>query len=461
MMKYACLYILSAGLAMLASCTKFVDIPPSSQLIVEEDLFSDENSALSALNGVYTQMRNSNLAYSNSGLTMFTALSADELFRSAPNETYDVFYHNSIPADDPSINSHFWKGPYNIIYRTNAIINGLSASTAIPADVARRLTGEMKFVRAFTYFYLMNLYGPVPLITTTGYAQNAVAPRTDTALVCQQILNDLEDAAASLEGTGTGAGTGKVRPGFFAVKGLQARVHLYRRNWVAAERAASAVIATGPFQIEMDLERTFLINSTETIWEIASRNSSGNTGEATNFIPLSATTVPAFQLTPSLQAAFETDDKRWQYWVGHTGSGTTVYHYPLKYRNRNIQPVTEYNIVLRLAELYLIRAEARAMLDETEDAVKDINVIRHRAGLTDLPEDMSRQLCLDAIVQERRVELFAEWGHRWFDLKRTGTVNTVLGAEKSWWEPYAALYPIPLNQLLYNYYLEQNNGYEQ
>lgn len=446
---------------MLASCTKFVDIPPSNQLIVEENVFSDENSVLSALNGVYTQMRNSNLAYSNSGLTVFTALSADELFRSTPNETYDVFYRNSIPVEDPSINSYFWGAPYNVIYRTNAIINGLSASTAIPADVSRRLAGEMKFVRAFTYFYLLNLYGPVPLITTTDYTQNAVAPRSDTALILGQILTDLEDAAASLEGTGTGAGTGKVRPGFFAVKALQARVHLYRRNWAAAEQAASTIITTGPFQIEMDLERTFLINSTETIWEIASRNGTGNTGEAANFIPLTASTVPAFQLTPSLQAAFETGDKRWQYWVGQTGSGTTVYHYPLKYRNRNIQPVTEYNIVFRLAELYLIRAEARAMLNKTEDAVKDLNLIRGRAGLHHLPEDLPKQVCIDAVAQERRVELFAEWGHRWLDLKRTGTVDAVLGAEKSWWEPYAALYPIPLNQLLYNYYLEQNDGYEQ
>ncbi|MET7000353.1 RagB/SusD family nutrient uptake outer membrane protein [Chitinophaga defluvii] len=460
-MKYSFIYRLLAGLMILTSCSKFVDIVPSPQLIISEDVFSDEQSALSALNGVYTQMRNSNLTFSNSGLTIFAALSADELIRSAPNVTYDVFYRNNIPANDPTINTFFWTAPYNILYRSNAIINGLSASTGIPADAVRRLSGEMKFIRAFTCFYLINLFGPVPLITTTDYTQNATIPRTDTTLIWRQIVTDLEEAAAALEGTATGAGTGKVRPGFFAVKALQARVHLYRKDWVAAERAASIVINTGPFEIEMDPERTFLINSTETIWEIASRNGTGNTGEATNFIPLTTATVPAFQLTPSLQAAFEMGDKRWQYWVGQGGSGTATYPYPRKYRNRNVQPVTEYNIVLRLAELYLIRAEALAMLDETDNAVKDINVIRNRAGLEALPKDLSQQHCLERIAQERRIELFAEWGHRWLDLKRTVAADTVLGAEKTWWQPYASLYPIPLNQLLYNYYLKQNNGYEQ
>jgi hypothetical protein len=117
-------------------------------------------------------------------------------------------------------------------------------------------------------------------------------------------------------------------------------------------------------------------------------------------------------------------------------------------------------VVLRFAEQYLIRAEARAWQNKIEDAVTDINAIRLRAGLHELEKNISKEECLQAIEQERRTEFFAEWGHRWINLKRTGNANAVLSKVKSNWQYYDTLYPIPFAELETAPNLEQNPGYE-
>ena len=126
-------------------------------------------------------------------------------------------------------------------------------------------------------------------------------------------------------------------------------------------------------------------------------------------------------------------------------------------------------MVLRLAEQYLIRAEAEANLGDMVDATKDLNAVRARAGLGPSPTltaSSSLQQADSAILHERQVELFTEWGHRWFDLIRTGTVNTVLGspgnvcqAKGGVWSSTSELFPIPESQILDDPNLGQNPGY--
>ena len=122
-------------------------------------------------------------------------------------------------------------------------------------------------------------------------------------------------------------------------------------------------------------------------------------------------------------------------------------------------------MVLRLAEQYLIRAEASANSGDLGGAIKDLNTIRSRAGLPPLANSLNRSQVLSAVAQERKVELFAEWGHRWFDLKRTGAIDSVMSIVTpqklpgSKWNSYQQLYPISLTQLSYNPNLKQNPGY--
>jgi SusD family. len=177
---------------------------------------------------------------------------------------------------------------------------------------------------------------------------------------------------------------------------------------------------------------------------------------------------PNYYLKPGTVAAFEENDLRLKLWA--TWRGTPVFppydgipvYYPFKYTSKQTISggLTQYYMVLRLAEQYLIRAEAYAHLGNEGGALADINVIRKRAGLKE-SQASGQVALLAAVAQERRVELFAEWGHRWFDLKRTGKATAILGIipEKQPWDDRQLLYPIPPTEIRADPYLMQNPGY--
>jgi len=164
-------------------------------------------------------------------------------------------------------------------------------------------------------------------------------------------------------------------------------------------------------------------------------------------------------LNPQLVNAFESGDKRKSSWTASLVYNGTTYYYPYKYKSIVQGANTEYYTLLRLAEQYLIRAEARARQNNISGSQADLSVVRNRAGLPNTTAGDEASLLL-AIERERRVELNCEWGHRWLDLKRTNRVDAVIGAIKpATWKPTAALYPIPVGQISLNPNLTQNAGY--
>ncbi len=441
----------------MSACKKFVDISPSPQLIATDAIFSDDNTALSAVSGVYVQMRSGSPSFVNGGIGIYAGLTADEIYDTSSSSTYDPYYNNNILSNDGNI-SDFWSTAYNTIYRTNAILQGLDKSNGLTSPVKNQLKGEMKVVRALIYFYLVNLYGDVPLITTPDYAQNATAERTPVSQVYQQMVVDLTDAQGLL--TNTYPSTGKLRPNRLTANALLARIYLFKKDWANAEVQSSAVINSNLYSVLPDLNAVFLINSGETIWEIAPANDAANSAEASAFVPESPTVEPTFAINSYLLNLFDANDKRKTNWLGSNTIGGTTYYYPNKFKNSSTTSITEYNVVFRFAEQYLIRAEARAQQNTNlPGAVNDLNMIHTRAGLSAYPTSLLQADCLLAVQKERRLELFTEWGDRWFDLKRWGTIDGVLGAEKPGWKPYAALFPLPLDQLTYNVKLIQNTGY--
>jgi hypothetical protein len=119
-------------------------------------------------------------------------------------------------------------------------------------------------------------------------------------------------------------------------------------------------------------------------------------------------------------------------------------------------------MALRLAEQYLIRAEARTWLGNLDEAKQDLNKVRARVGLPPTPATTQQEI-LDAVMHERQLELFTEWGHRWFDLKRTGRMDSVMTrvtAEKGTvWKPHYKLFPIAQEEINRNPNIVQNPGY--
>ncbi|HEY8661299.1 MAG TPA: RagB/SusD family nutrient uptake outer membrane protein, partial [Hanamia sp.] len=447
-----------AGLALailLISCKKFVQVgPPPTQAELSK-IFSSDQTANSATIGLYYQMAANNLTFFNGAITVYTGLSGDEIVNVNANSGYDAFKINSIQSDNSTINSKFWNNAYTYIYQANAVLEGLNNSTTLTQSVKQQLEGEMLFTRALNYFYLVNLFNDVPLEKSTDYNVNSVMPRTASKKVYEQIIADLI-VAKNLLNSSLPTST-NTRPNKWAATALLARVYLYQKDWANAEEQASEVINSEAYNLEPNLNNVFISTSQETIFQLMRPTS--NTSEGSAFIPASTSAKPVFAVTNYLLNEFETGDNRKTSWLRSNTVNGQSYYYPYKYKVRSSTTVSEYYIVIRLAELYLIRAEAKAEQNNITGAQADINIIRNRAGLLNTAASTVSDL-LTAVANERQVELFAEWGHRWLDLKRMGTADEILSIRKGpAWHASDTLYPIPFTQIQRNPFLTQNSGY--
>lgn len=436
-------------------CKKLVQVAPPRDSIVSEMVFSNDSMASSAVTGLYSTIMSQTKYFLNGGMSLFPGLSADELTRTASFNTEDQFSGNTLLPANVLLGNNIWKAGYNYLYQCNLIIEGLQRATGVTIVLKDRLMGEARFVRALCYYYLVNLFGDVPLVITADATKNALLSRSPVNTIYEQITADLENAYTVLPETAV-----NTRPNKISCRALLARVYLYLANWSVAESNATAVIGSGTYQMVTNPDNVFKHQSTETIFQWAPVLPNINAAEGNFFVP-PGTARPAYVVTKTLLDAFETGDLRRNSWIKTVKVSGIEYQHPYKYKlNASNYPPGEYNIVLRLAEQYLIRAEARAQQDNIPEAVTDINVIRSRAGLPPVPPGVSKSQCLAAIEQEKRIELFAEWGHRWFDLKRLKKADAVLSIVKpATWQTTDQLYPIPLSEIENDPNLKQNDGY--
>jgi hypothetical protein len=434
-----------------------LDVPPPQNQVSTGTVFASDTNALNALSGLYIQMMDNTRSLLNGGLTIYGGLSADELVNTLPNVFEDPFRTNTLSADNLQ-NTLLYNGAFTLIHTANALLSGLDGAVGISDPTRAELRGEAEFTRALVYFYLVNCYGGVPLVTMNDYAASALLPRSDPAAVYKQIVADLADAQQLLSPTYITTAafpTDRTRPNRAAATALLARVYFYLGQWAAADSAASAVIDNSLYRLEPGLDSIFLAGSREAIWQLQPVHGNMATAEGFAFLPAAPGFPPFYALTPMLLSSFEIGDQRRGHWT-KTAAGKV---YPYKYKRAVYDPSwLEYNMVLRLGELYLLRAETRVMTGDLAGATADLNRIRARAGLpATTAADMSD--LLGAIRHERQIELSVEWGQRWFDLKRSGQADAVLGAEKPAWTHKAVLFPIPTVELEKNPKLVQNEGY--
>jgi starch-binding outer membrane protein, SusD/RagB family len=438
------------------ACKKFVEVSDPAGQPATSAVFANDANATAAMDGVYSLMMGSSDEFGDGAVTLFAGLSADEIYNTSPNPPIDQFTQNVLNSNNPLLQNNCWGDAYSTLYQVNAILEGLGASTGVSAAVKNQLTGEACCVRAYFYWYLSGLFGGVPLETNTNYLTNAVLPRMSLTQVDSQMVGDLNNAQNLMPAAYVTEGP--LRPNKWTAAALLARVYLYQGNWSGALTESSMVINSGMYSLEPDPNKVFLAYSPEAIWQMTPVVPGLNTFEGNTFIPADSGLVPAYALDSGLLAAFEPGDTRKADWTGLVTLNGQFYYYPYKYKVQNGNTNTENYMMLRLAEQYLIRSEARAQTGDIPGAQADLDSVRHRAGLPPTLASNSTAL-LTAILQERRVELFAEWGHRWFDLKRTGEAAQVLGPQKPAWAATDTLYPIPLSQLQLNTFLTQNPGY--
>ncbi|SEL63716.1 RagB/SusD domain-containing protein [Chitinophaga rupis] len=471
--KNSIFIILILSLIQYSGCTKFVEIDAPYTKITDANVYATDATSIAVLTGIYVSINKPGTFTGPQGLSLFTGLSADELtlYSGVTDTRLLAYYTNALTSNSlQTSDKGTWATFYNNIFTCNAAIEGLTKSNSLTAAVKQQLLGEAKFMRAFFYFYLTNLYGDVPLAVSTDYTINKNLYRIEKDQVYQQIIADLTEAKSLLAPAYLGPNLldnseERIRPNNATASALLARVYLYHGNWSLAIKESSEVINNTILYGLESLNNVFLKNSREAIWQLQPIRTGYNTEDGLAFlIPATGPgyTHPAY-LRPELLNNFEPEDQRKLDWVDSTIVTGIAYYYPYKYKISTLNaPVSEYLMVLRLGEQYLIRAEAKLKTGDIEGAKADLNVIRHRAGLVDT-EATTISALETAILHERQVELFTEWGHRWLDLKRTNIVNTLMPLvtpqKGGIWQSTDQLYPIPFDEIKYNSNLTQNPGY--
>jgi hypothetical protein len=457
----------------LASCNKNLDIPLPTNSITSVSAFSSKGG----IDGLMTQMYISFADNLSAGVSMpgQAAALADDVYNPSSFLLQDYQVNNMTPLTATSFIP--WDGAYKAIYMANMMLEGIPNANAVGfADTDKKqYMAAAKTVRAFAYFDLVRCYGDVPLLTSTNTEQNKLKGRTSKTDVYAQIEKDLTEAITDLPAT---LGAKYFINNKYIPEAILANVYLTEGKWAAAESAATDIIGSNKYQLS-NVANVFLQTSTETIMAIA-YTTIFNSVNSPKTSPLSLLLWPAGSvsyegisgaLSPDLLNNFEKNDLRMTNWVklsntaAYPNDGNRMFSYKYKYNIAVNVPIPagseEETKFIRLAEVYLIRAEARARQSNLDGASSDLNVIRTRAGLPNIAS-LAQADMINAVLKERRAELFCENGSRWFDLVRTNTANTVLSAisyKSANWKPYMVLFPLDQTTLSTNPNLTQTPGY--
>jgi SusD family. len=454
MKKQHILIIIIAGITivLMASCKKFLEVTPK-HAIPDETAIIDKKSAEQALRGVYRAAGQYKQSY-----TILNVLAGGDATWNNVGDPHLIIAHD-YRADNANLES-VWNNVYRAINQANLVIEKVPTleDQQLTQEDRNRLLGEALFFRAMGYFDLVRIWGGVPLkLTPTDNLNKPLdLPRSSREQTYARVSEDLEQARTLLPETHA---VNRIRVSREAVQALLSRVYLYEKNWQQAEQSATFLITHPNYALTAPFSSWFKTDggTRESILEIAysAQNPNGLRNDMQH-----QTKGGSYSLAPKAATAQLLNDPAYSggaegrsALVGSlTQAGTTVWYGNLYFRS----PATDPLYVLRIAEQYLIRAEARIYNEDLESALADINAIRARAGLTPYTHDNydidNPEALLLAIENERRFEFLWE-GDRWPDLVRTGRAATLFNLE-----PYKLLFPIPLNEVVIGK-LDQNPQY--
>lgn len=440
-------------LVATTSCSKRLDVTPA-QSIDQADALKTSADVQVALVGSYTQLGNINF-YGGRMFVMQELLADDnELIWSGTFQQLTQMYNKTVPVNSSFV-SNTWLAGYTAINTAN---NVLSAIGVVNAANKNKYEGEAKFLRAAAYFELVKLYAkdwsngdpntnpgvPLVLTPTREITEADKVARAKVAAVYGQIIADLVDAEAKLP----------VSNGFFATKNaaaaLLARVYLQKRDYANARDAANRVITSNRYSLAGYYGDAFPYNggnpfgnTTEDIFAMQVTTNSGVNDFQTFF---SADGRGDITISDDHLILYEPADERQDLFYS---SGGSVYNG----KNDNVYGNVH---TIRLAEMYLIRAEANFRLVTVVGAtpLSDLNRIRNRVALAS-----KLVITLDDILLERKLELAFE-GFNLSDIKRLGvTTGYFTGGGGLAATSTKLVLPIPERELRVNPNLTQNEGY--
>ena len=379
-----------------------------------------------------------------------------------------------------------WGGLYQMITRANLVLARVPDITMDETQKSQMLA-EAKFLRALGYFYLVRLYGDVPLVLTPE-DQAALGPRTPQADVFAQIVQDATEAEAVLPQSWGASDKGRATQG--AAEALLAEQYLWRGDWANAALFAKKIIDSGVYSLVPNYIDAFLPGSQNRSEEIFAAQSSSVTGAPA--IDIAAWEYPrnmnpnanggwgTWQPLQSFIDSYPAGDYRQEvsfFTSGIDPSGNIVTFLPHVYKYRPTARPGQQDVnwpIYRYADVLLMYAEALNEQGQTPEAIGYVNMVRararngtgaeNRAAPADLPTGLSQADARAAIFDERKWELAFE-GKRWFDLVRQGftvfqtaeaTDPTVIPENI---QPTRMVWPIPQVQIDLNPQLTQNPGY--
>ncbi len=452
------------------SCNDFLDRMPVAQRS-PESIFTSEESANAAVNGMYRSMMNS-FSYGQA-ILMIPEFSANHLAHVSSFPEFENFATHGIINPDggtsqplPPSNiwlANMWQVSYQTINAANGIIMMVPQMDAAVISDERKgqFEGEARFIRALHYFFLARAFGNVPLeLTPSGEQTDEYAPQANTEQLYNQIIEDLTRAVEILP---LSAGSGlaqKGRANRWAAKALLAKVYLYHatkfsNDYSEAVRLSEDVIQNGGFNLVDNYINIWQTeNTTESIFELqfdeqATNPWANEIGDNDGNRTFARGNVVA-NLYDSLDIRKAATVR-----LG-TRADLTDRWYIAKYPN--IVPATQNFPLIRLAEVYLIHAEARARVDNavSNASYQSLAAVQARAGvLQQIGSYTSLEEYIVAIQEEKEKELMFE-GETWFDYCRTGLALSKYSTLTN--EQYF-IYPIPAAQFQVDPTLVQNPGY--
>lgn len=452
-------YMIIGGLLMVlasfSACNKGLEKNPYAS-VDESQALQTSSDVEAALIGAYSRLGDNNVYGGDMGV--YSELLGDngEISWSGTFQGMTQIFNKNIPVDNDFV-QETWMASYVTINIANNVLGAIDKVTDTKKD---KVEGEAKFIRGAVYFDLVRLYAkswndgtaanndgvPLVLEPTRVITEDSKLARSKVAEVYTQVIKDLTEAESLLPETN----------GFFAGKSsaaaILARVYLEKGDYANAAAAATRVIESGNFTLLSNYADVYpynpnntnavVGNTDEDIFAMQVNTTQGVNDFSTYFSQLGRGDV---EINENHFDDYEADDLRIN--GGFYQDGGSIYC------GKHDMSYSAVRIV-RLAEMYLIRAEAnfRAGGDPVGgvEAADDINTIRDRAGLGPIA---SGDLTLEDIYIERKHELSFE-GHKLHDAKRFG--KSILGIP---WNSPKLVFPIPDRERKVNENLTQNDGY--
>lgn len=457
---------------LVPSCKDFLEENPKDR-VATSNYYSTEQDAISAVNAIYAHLNSQSgdtfggVYHSNFWVAI--GLASDEMINNQAGAVDMEALSNFTYTPDNSVIYDIWKQHYKAITLANIAIDRIPG---IDMDVTLRdrLVNEAKFLRGLLYFNLVRMFGEIPLLIHEDAPLTPEASTVDATYA--QIISDLTDA----ENLPAEQADGRGRATSGAAKAILAKVYLTLKQYGKSAEKSKEVIDMGLYELWDDFGDLYKIENRgmkEAIFSVGFGDAGGSIifWEVAQFhvrlLPVALTTAGITSNTHGWQAP--TTDLALSYSAADERGPVTVFNefneevdgvqYDVnfdRYYFRKYWDVTvpgEFSTmqssqdfrVIRYADVLLMYAEALNELDQPDDAHTYLNIVRNRANLDDL-SGLSKEAFRAAVLEARRLEFAAE-GQRWFDLVRTGTLETLVPLAKTGVTPQPKHYLFPIPQL--------------